>query len=399
VPGPPEIDPTDPAVLDDPFRAYAPARERGPVARLAAPGMPPMWGVLRHAEARAVLSAPERFALGPASYAFRLDVAEDLQPYLRTVQEMEGPAHTRLRRLVAPAFTPRRAARFRPRIEPIVQALVDDLVAHAADGPADLLPHLAHPLPMAVICQLVGIPPADRARWQRYGTALATGDGGRFAAAFPEIVRDARAAVEARRRAPADDGPGDVVSDLVRVHDEDGDRLSDVELVALVWLLVLAGQTPANLIANAVEALLAHPAQLAALRADPALAAGAVDELIRWCSPQLLTIPRIAVRDVELAGVPVSRGDLVTVVVPAVNRDPRVFPDPDTLDITRAGAAAHLGFAHGPHFCLGAAFARVETEVALTTLLRRAPGLALAPGVRRAPDGGTWRLAALPVTL
>ncbi|TQM37729.1 cytochrome P450 [Pseudonocardia cypriaca] len=394
----PEIDLTDPAVLNDPFTAYAPARERSPLARLRAPGMPPMWGVLRHVEARAMLADPARFALSPASYAFRLEVSDELRPYLHTVQEMEGAKHVRLRKLVAPAFTARRAAEFRPRIERIVDELLDDLAEHAADGPADLLTRVAHPLPMAVMCELVGIPAEDRPRWRGYGAAISAGAGAVFAAAFPEIIRDAEAAVEARRREPLDD----IVSDLVRIHDEDGDRLTDVELVALVWLLVLAGQTPSNLIANSVEALLAHPDQLAALRADPGLAPRAVEELIRWCSPQLLTIPRLAAQDGELAGVPIAKGDLVTAVLPAVNRDPRVFADPDTLDITRTGAASHLGFAHGPHFCLGAAFARIQTQVALTALLRRAPGLALAvpqEEVRRAPDGGTWRPAALPVTL
>jgi cytochrome P450 len=394
----PEIDLSDPAVLHYPFSAYAEARERSPLARLVAPGMPPLWGVLRHAEAREMLSDPSRFALSPASYALRIDVPDELRPYLHTVQEMEGPKHTRLRRLVAPVFTARRAAEFRPRIEPIVEELLDDLGTHAADGPADLLVHLAHPLPMAVICELVGIPDEHRPRWREYGRAISTGAGAAFAAAFPEIIRDARAAVEARRREPLDD----LVSDLVRTHADDGDRLSDAELVALVWLVVLAGQTPSNLVANSVEALLAHPEQLAALRADPGLAPGAVDELIRWCSPQLLTIPRLAARDVELAGVPITTGEMVTTVIPAVNRDPRVFTDPDTLDITRTGAAGHLGFAHGPHFCLGASLARVQTQVALTALLRRAPRLALAvprEEVRRAPDGGTWRLAALPVTL
>jgi cytochrome P450 len=395
VPALPEIDLTDPAVLNDPFTAYGPARERSPLARLHAPGMPPMWGVLRHAEARAMLSDPSRFALSPASYAFRLEVSDALRPYLHTVQEMEGGKHVRLRKLVAPAFTARRAAEFHPRIEPIVEELLDDLAKDAADRPADLLTRFAHPLPMAVMCELVGIPTADRPRWREYGAAIAAGAGGVFATAFPEIIRDAEAAVEARRREPRDD----IVSDLVRTQAEDGDRLTDVELVALVWLLVLAGQTPGNLIANSVEALLAHPGQLAALRADPGLAPRAVEELIRWCSPQLLTIPRIAAQDVELAGVPIAKGDMVTAVLPAANRDPRVFPDPDTLDITRAGAANHLGFAHGPHFCLGAAFARIQTQVALTALLRRAPGLALAGDVQRAPDGGTWRLAALPVTL
>jgi cytochrome P450 len=396
VPALPEIDLTDPAVLNDPFTAYAPARERSPLARLHAPGMPPMWGVLRHAEARAMLSDPSRFALSPASYAFRIEVPDELRPYLHTVQEMEGEKHVRLRRLVAPAFTARRAAEFRPRIEPVVEELLDDLAKDAADGPADLLTRFAHPLPMAVMCELVGIPTADRPRWQEYGAAIAAGAGGAFAAAFPEIIRDAEAAVEARRREPRDD----IVSDLVRTQAEDGDRLTDVELVALVWLLVLAGQTPGNLIANSVEALLAHPGQLAALRADPGLAPRAVEELIRWCSPQLLTIPRLAVQDVELAGTTIAKGDLVTAVLPAANRDPRVFPDPDRLDTTRTGAASHLGFAHGPHFCLGAAFARVQTQVALTALLRRDLALAVAPEqVRRAPDGGTWRLAELPVTL
>jgi cytochrome P450 len=123
---------------------------------------------------------------------------------------------------------------------------------------------------------------------------------------------------------------------------------------------------------------------------------------MRWCGPQLLTVPRHAVQDVELAGVPIAKGEAVTVAIAAANRDPRVFRDAGTLDITRAGSAAHLGFAHGPHFCLGASLARVQVQVALTALLRRAPGLALAvppEEVQRAPDGGTWRLAALPVVL
>jgi cytochrome P450 len=396
VPALPEIDLTDPAVLNDPFTAYGPARERSPLARLHAPGMPPMWGVLRHAEARAMLSDPSRFALSPASYAFRLEVSDALRPYLHTVQEMEGGKHVRLRKLVAPAFTARRAAEFHPRIEPSGGGGRAAQAADAADPPADLLTRFAHPLPMAVMCELVGIPTADRPRWREYGAAIAAGAGGVFATAFPEIIRDAEAAVEARRREPRDD----IVSDLVRTQAEDGDRLTDVELVALVWLLVLAGQTPGNLIANSVEALLAHPGQLAALRADPGLAPRAVEELIRWCSPQLLTIPRLAVQDVDLAGTTITKGDLVTAVLPAANRDPRVFPDPDRLDITRTGAPNHLGFAHGPHFCLGAAFARVQTQVALTALLRRDLALAVAPEeVRRAPDGGTWRLAELPVTL
>jgi cytochrome P450 len=169
-------------------------------------------------------------------------------------------------------------------------------------------------------------------------------------------------------------------------------------LVTLVWHLLLAGQTPTNLIANAVEALLTQPAQLAALRADLGLMPSAVEELTRWCGPQLLSLPRYAVEDAVLSGVRVEKGEAVTAALACANRDPRVFDDPDRLDLRRPAAPGHLGYAYGPHFCLGAALARVQTEVALTGLLRRFPDLALA-GATRMPDPGTWRLASLAVAL
>jgi cytochrome P450 len=389
---PMEIDLADPAVLHDPFPAYDRAREAAPVARLAVPGFP-MWAVTRHAEARAVLTDP-RFALGPGSFAFRPDVPERCRPYLRSMGEMEGAEHARLRRLVAPAFTARRAAAARPAIARIVHALLDDLEQQAATGPVDLLTTLARPLPIDVICELVGVPQPDRPRWREYGAVIAAGDGSAFADAVPGIVDGAVETVASRRADPGDD----LISELIRA--QDGDRLSDTEVVSLVWQLVLGGQTPANLVANAVEALLAHPAQLAALRADPALAPGAVEELMRWCGPQLLTVPRFPTEDVEVGGTPIPAGEPVTIAIAAVNRDPRAFPDPDVLDLRRApGPAGQLGFAHGPHFCLGAGLARVQTQVALTELLERFPGPALAGQPRRAPDGGTWRLAELPVTL
>ncbi|HEY3708904.1 MAG TPA: cytochrome P450 [Amycolatopsis sp.] len=374
----PEIDLTDPAVQRDPFAAYGAARERGPVARLT--GFGPMWVVTRHEEARAMLTDP-RFALGAASYQ-RPEVPEHCVPYLRTMQEMEGEEHGRLRRLVSPAFSARRALEFRPRIERIVQRL---LAALPADGPVDLVRDFAQPLPMEVICELVGVPEADRPRWHEYGRTVLAGAGPGFAAAVPGIIDGAREIVA---------GPGrDLVALLKTV-----DGLAEQELVTLVWQLVLAGQTPANLIANAIEALLAHPGELAALRADPALLTGAVDELIRWCGPALLTIPRQATEDLELHGVAVRAGEPVTASIAAVNRDPRAFDGPERFDVRRA-PGGHLGFAHGPHFCLGASLARVQTEVALGAVLRRFPALALAePGAHRAPDPGTWRLTTLPVT-
>lgn len=392
----PEVDLTHAEVVRDPFTVYGRAREEAPVVRLLIPGLGPVWGVTRLREAREMLGDPT-FEINEHSF-MRPDVPEDCLPYLRTMSEMNGTEHARLRRLVAPAFTPRRAAGHRSRIERIVGRLLDATAARADDGSVDLLPHFARPLPMEVICELVGIPEPDRPRWRDHGVTVVTSAGRAFAEAIPAIMEGAKAAVARRRAEPGDD----LLSDLITAQAEDGDRLTDTEMVTLVWHLVLAGQTPTNLIANAVTALLSHPVQLAALRADPGLMPQAVEELIRWCGPSLLLIPRYAREDTELCGVPVSKGDAVTAVVAAANRDPRAYDDPGTLDITRPqGQPGHLGFAHGPHFCLGAAIARVETQVALTMLLERHPRLALAADAEelRAPDPGTWRVTALPVTL
>ncbi|MFF4619089.1 cytochrome P450 family protein [Nonomuraea jabiensis] len=383
----PEIDLSDPAVLADPFTAYTGAREQSPVARLVAPGFGPFWAVLRHEEARAMLSDP-RLTTNEHSYQ-RPDVPEHCLPYLRTMSEMNGAEHARLRRLVAPAFTRRKAAEFGPRIEAIVERLLDELPAEP-----DLLAHFAGPLPIEVICELVGIPVADRPRWREYGAAIVAGHGESFKDAIPRILEGATAAVARGRAEPGED----LISDLARVMEEDGDRLSETELITMVWTLVMAGQTPTNLIANAVAALLSHPGQLAALRADPALMPRAVEELMRWCGPQLLTIPRFAVEDIEIGGVSVPKGVPVTASIAAANRDPRAFDEPDRFDVRRE-PSAHLGFAHGPHFCVGASLARVQTGIALGALLRRFPGLALAGQARHMPDPGTWRLTSLPVTL
>jgi len=388
----PEIDLSDVAVLRDPFTAYGRAREVSPVARLSTPGFGSMWAVTRHAQARELLADP-RFRLNAKSY-LRPDVPEHCLRYMRTMSEMDGPEHTRLRRLVSPAFTARRAQAFRPRITARVDALLDALPT--GGDPVDLLPALARPLPMEVICDLVGVAEADRPAWHGYGVAIAAGHGAAFAEAVPAIMRDALAAVADRAGHPGED----LLSELLGIQAGDADRLSDDELVTLVWHLLLAGQTPTNLITNAVEALLAHPGQLAALRADETLMPAAVEELTRWAGPQLLSVPRYPVEDVEILGVRIPAGEPVTTALAAANRDPRAFTDPERLDILRpASRSAHLGYGHGPHFCLGAALARVQTEEALAGVLRRFPKLALAAGgAPRLPDPGTWRLGALVVT-
>ena len=373
-----EVDLTDPAVIADPFTTYDRARDAGPVVRLNIPGMP-MWALTRHDDARAFLTDP-RFAIRAGSFSGILGVPDEYQPYLRTMSEMDGPDHLRLRRLAAPAFTARRAQDFRTGVEPIVEKLLASLPREP-----DLLRAFAKPLPMLVICELVGIPEADRGDWVEWGAIIASGDGRGLGEAIPGIVDGAKSVVAARPETG-------LLADLIRAED----RMTDTELVTLVWHIVLAGQTPANLIANAIAELWTRPDDLAALRADPSLLPGAVDELMRWCGPQLLTVPRFATEDVDLQGVLVKAGEPVTVAIAAANRDPEVFADPDRFDVRR-GAATQLGFGHGPHFCLGAAHARVQTEVALAALLGR--GLILAGEPVRAPDPGTWRLAELPARL
>jgi cytochrome P450 len=342
-----------------------------------------MWAVTRHAEARAMLADP-RFALGDDSFQ-RLDVPAHCRPYLRTMQHLDGDEHARLRRLVTPEFSARRAAEFRPRLERIVDTLLDDLARAAEpDGTVDLLRDFATPLPMEVICELVGVPTDDRPRWRDYGKVIAAGHGAAFIAAIPAIIEGAQAVVDHKRSVPGDD----VLSRL---------ETTEAELVTFVWHLVLAGQTPTSLIANAIPVLIDHPDQLAAFRAGQA--PGTVDELIRWCGPQLLAIPRQATEDVELAGELIKKGEPVTALLAAANRDPRAFADPERFDVHRA-SNNHLGFAHGPHFCLGAPLARVQTEVALTALFRRYPGLTIVgAGPTRIPDPATWRLPELRVKL
>ncbi|WP_189211400.1 cytochrome P450 family protein [Actinokineospora fastidiosa] len=378
-----EIDATDPRVLGDPFGVYGEAREAGPLARLVVPGMRSLWVVTRHEGVRAMLGDP-RFELRADSFQ-RPPLGPEVEPYLHTMAEKDGPEHTRLRRLVAPAFSARRAEAVRGRVERIVERLAAEL-----PDPADLVADFARPLPMEVICELIGIPEADRADWRTHGAAVAAGFGAQFMAAIPAIIEGAKSAVARRRAEPADD----VLSDLIQVNDDD--RLTDTELVTLVWHLVLAGQTPTNLIANAVETLLAHPDQLALLRETPTLMPTAVEELTRWCSPQLLTTPRYTREPVDFFGTTIPADEPVTASIAAANHDPRAFPA--TLDITRP-PAQHLAYAHGPHYCLGAPLARVQTELALSALLRHHPNLALAGTPHRTPDPGTWRLSTLPVTL
>jgi cytochrome P450 len=402
-----EIDPLAPELVADPYAGYGRLREEAPVLRGRFIDGSPAWYVTRQADVRTVLADP-RFVNDATSVSGAVDQRTNVmmkmgvpQEYVRyladSIIDADPPDHTRLRRLVSRAFTVRRIQALRPRVEAITAALLDDL--ERAGDPVDLIETFAYPLPITVICELVGIDEADRPRWRAWGRDLVSMEPGRIGPAVPQIVDHIHALVERRRATPADD----LLTGLIRAHDDDGDRLSDAEMVAMVLALVFAGhETTAHLIGNATTALLTHPDQLALLRADPGLWPGAVNELMRWCGPVHLARMRYATTDVELDGTTIKRGDAVEAVLVSANFDPRVYADPDRLDVTRLVAAhgdGHVGFGHGTHYCLGAALARQEGEVALRALFDRFPNLALAGQPEWLPVPGSRRLAALPLHL
>ncbi|MCX4587520.1 cytochrome P450 [Streptomyces sp. NBC_01481] len=404
----------DPDLLADPFGGYGRLREQGPAVRGRFVDGTPVWFVTRYDDVRATLRDP-RFVNTPSNVPGEggadpregmmelLKVPEHLRVYLLgSILDSDPPDHTRLRRLVTRAFAARRILDLRPDIERIADRLLVELPHRAEDGAVDLLEHFAYPLSITVICELVGIPAADLDRWREWGGDLVSMRPERLQHSFPVMIDYCHELIEQRRTALR----GDLLSELIRAQDDDGGRLSDIEMVTMVLTLVLAGhETSAHLIGNSTAALLTHPDQLALLRNDPALLPRAVHELMRWCGSVHVARLRYATEDLELAGKPIARGDAVQLVLVSANFDPRHYTDPDRLDITRqqdGQAENHVGFGHGIHYCLGATLARQEGEVALAQLLKRYPDLALAEGdpeLDRARLPGSWRLNSLRLRL
>ncbi|MBS1696255.1 MAG: cytochrome P450 [Actinobacteria bacterium] len=284
---------------------------------------------------------------------------------------LDPPEHQRLRRMLTPEFTIRRINRLEPRIAEIVGQQLDAM--ESAGPPADLVADFALPIPSLVICELLGVPYADREGFQRR-TARQLDLSLPVAERF-ELQRQGRAymrsLVERARTDPADD----ILGMLIREH---GEELTDDELVGIANLLLVAGhETTSNMLSLGTLALLRHPAQLAAVRDEPSAVGPAIEELLRWLSIVHSGIPRITTADVEVAGVPIPAGKLVFVSLPAGNRDPGFIDAPEELDIRR-GAPGHLAFGHGVHHCLGAPLARMEMRIAFPALLQRFPRLALA---------------------
>lgn len=312
---------------------------------------------------------------------------------------VEPPDHTRYRKLVSKVFTARAVAGMRPQVEAIANGLLDEL---AGQDTPDLVASYASRLPVAVIAQILGVPPEDHGRVLRLGhlaaPSLDVGLTRRQFAVVDGAVRDFQQWLTGHiahlRREPGDD----LLSQLVQIEDG-GERLDEVELKAVAGLLLAAGfETTVNLLGSAVVLLLEHPDQLELLRSDPDLWPGAVDEALRLEGPVQMT-GRFAVRDTELSGQRIGKGGIVVTYLGGANRDPAVFPDPDAFDVRRPNARDHLTFSAGRHFCIGAALARLEGEIGLRALFDRYPHLELAGGAQRRTTRVLRGWQSLPVRL
>ncbi|WP_329083488.1 MULTISPECIES: cytochrome P450 [unclassified Streptosporangium] len=380
----------------NPVEELARARDGEGVVQVATLFGGSAYLVCRQEDVRQVLADPARFssALAPVPGAGEVDADELATMRAGQLIGFDPPEHTRLRRMLTPEFTVRRMRRLEPRITEIVQAALDDL--ERAGKPADLVEHFALPVPSLVICELLGVPYADRAEFQDRSVRLL--DVSLPVEQLNAAQREDRAYLAGLvARAQADPGE-DMLGMLVREH---GDDLSTDELVGIAGLLLLAGhETTSSMLGLGTLALLRHPDQLAMVREDPALVEPVVEELLRWLSIVQLLPPRMTTTDVEIAGQAIPAGSLVICSLPAANRDPAFIDDPETLDITR-GAAGHAAFGHGVHHCLGAPLARMEMRIAFPALLRRFPGLALADPDEQADFRAfsiVYGLNSLPVT-
>lgn len=379
----PGLDPFAPGFFEDPYEQYARIREHRAITRSPfGPWLVTRWEHVHTILRRPGMSVEEQNIDGPTRRS-RLDelVGPDrpLRPQ-RGILNIDPPDHTRIRRLVSRAFTPRAVERIRERTASLTDALLDDLATRAE--PVDLIAELAFPLPFAVISELLGMPDGDRDQLRDWSHTVTQVLDPILAYEHAEAILDASEAMREVVIAAIDWKRGrdddDLLDALIRAE-EDGDVLTDEELVQNVVLLFLAGhETTVNLIGNGVLALLRHPEQLARLIADPSLDANAVEELLRFDSPVQFS-RRIATEDFRIDDVEIEAGELVMTCLGAANRDPRKFgADADRLDLARADAREHVSFGSGVHHCLGAALARLEGQEVIGRLVRRFPNLTVA---------------------
>lgn len=375
----------------DPPPALAAIRERAPLARMTYPDGHRGWLATGHAEVRAVLGDPRFSARYELMHLPMPGAPPDGLPPA-TVGDLTGiddPAHARYRRLLVGYFTARRMTALTERVAEITTEHLDAM--ERAGSPVDLVPAYARPIPALVICELLGVPYADRDLFQRHVFTLTSQNSSLedMGAAMGALHEYLLGLVRAKRAAPAED----ILSALT------ASDLDDAELAGIGSFLLGAGlDTTANMLALGTFALLRHPDQLAALRADPDLAGGAVEELLRYLTVAHTGL-RAALEDVELAGQVIRAGESVTLAMGAANRDPRQYPDPDVLDLRRR-ATGHVGLGHGIHLCLGQQLARVEMRVAFPALVARFPTLRLDGAAEDVPlrtDSNIYGVHHLPV--
>ena len=364
----------------NPYPFYARLRAEAPVYRTRALDRP-LWLVTRYDDVLTVLK-DEHFAndWSPRMPWALLYLAK---PLTRGMLSRDAPEHTRLRTLVNKAFTPRLVERLREQIQTVCENLLETA---APQGRIELVRDYALPLPLTIIAELLGVPPQDRLRFHAWSRRMVgTSTGLEMLRALPNIwllIRHLRKLFAARRSDPHDD----LVTALVEAE-EAGDHLSEEELVAMVILLLIGGyETTVNLIASGTLALLQHPHERDRFQQNPALAASAIEELLRFTSPLEIGSVRYVREEVTIASVTLPRGQLVSAVLGSANRDPSQFSEPDSLNLARE-PNRHLAFGMGAHFCLGAPLARLEGQLALTTLFRRFPALRLA----EPPEALRWR--------
>jgi cytochrome P450 len=389
--------------IQDPHAFYALLREEGPVHEAMLPMGTRAWVVTRYPDARAALSDArlskdvERSSELMRQFRPTGEEPSDGGEMFRHMLNMDAPDHTRLRKLVTKAFTARRIEGLRPRVQEISDALIANMVANADAGPMDLLDEFAFPLPITVISELIGVPDGARDDFRAWSnTMLQSGPREEAQAAGLAMAQYLTGLMEAKRAEPTDD----MLSELILASD-DGDRLTQGEVLGMVFLLLVAGhETTVNLIGNGLLALLRNPEQLAALRADRSLLPSAVEEFLRFDGPINLATFRFTSEPIELAGVQIPKDEFVMISLLGANRDPHQYEQPDRLDLGRN--PSHVAFGHGIHFCLGAPLARMEAAIAFSGLLDRFDDIELAVPVKDLsyrPSSLIHGLTRLPVLL
>ncbi|RJO69959.1 cytochrome P450 [Nocardia panacis] len=369
-----EIEALGPEFFADPHGHYRRWREQGPVHRVRLPRGTPRWVILGYAQARAALtdSRLRKDIDGMIAATRQQNPHTAFNPESLNLGphplNSDPPDHTRLRRLIGPAFTPRSAEAMRPRIQQITDELLDSLADHET---VDLIAAFAMPLPVMVICELLGVPYTDRPRFRAWSQLLvtSTGTAEQRHAASREMSAYLTDLIEAKKSAPG----ADLLSDLVRAHT--ASHLTADELLATAYLLLIAGhETTVNLISSGVNTLLHHPDLRRTLQQDPTRIPSAIEEFLRLDGPVDFTTPRYTAAPLPVGPIEIPEGELVSISLAAANRDPAHYPPPHT--ITLPTPTPHLAFGHGIHHCPGAPLARLEAEIALTSLLHRYPTLA-----------------------